>query len=712
MAQNTRTIAVHQLLHGYEGGHKLLAASRELPPAVARKVLVQSDLSGSIPPKTFETYLTGYPLREISTYAFARTWYAPEMPRPGCVWTHTLLIGADDVATIPSLSSFLECFTRPQPGEFKDFRTPLQGQVTDAAFEKNILPSDCEGLLRAFYGAESNPVVMAGNEQGVFETLFIELWSQLWPQARLDFTFSTGSLSARKFDARPFDVQLAPTSAVREVVRASGAILAQRDEPPSPDELDPGVNALVADFISHGLLGLRHFLAEVADAGFVRRDAVRAALVQDLLPGGGKLTESDAPKLLQTVAANFPAAEQAETLKRYCFAAIERSEIPQVDRWIIIQVATHDYGEAFASPGIGLSDRMTRLINQDSGAALDLLLKLFGRSLNRFGEQIAYAIISTQTDAQILGFLRRNPQFVSTFVKVRPALAAKSEFWTALESHSHEILEAVAAAKTADPGELNRVFSALFLAQLDREANHFLSLFGSAAVAAIFTHRGSYPANLRDRWIDALAARPDLIENFLKDVAIITPEILAGVSATYSPTRVTEGNFPLGKWLTALAAWHSKFAPHLGATVETCSFSLAIAFRHSGQLSADLCKLSFQNAHAAAAAQTMPYSAWSMLEALVPHISWLKDWDRCERMRRALINHFTNDHWPLASIFQILHAADTLQEFMNTASYLPEGRRLLERVIAGIEDGTIPVEPSQINIVADTLRLRIRVARR
>ena len=99
----------------------------------------------------------------------------------------------------------------------------------------------------------------------------------------------------------------------------------------------------------------------------------------------------------------------------------------------------------------------------------------------------------------------------STFVKVRPALAAKSEFWTALDAHSHEILEAVAATKEIAAGQLNDVFSALFHAQLDREANHFFSLFGPAAVAAVFIHRGPHPVNLRDRWIDASAARADLL---------------------------------------------------------------------------------------------------------------------------------------------------------------------------------------------------------
>ncbi len=710
MPQNTRTIIVHQLLHGYDGGHKLLASSRELPPAVARKILVQSDLSGSIPPKAFETYLTGYPLREISAYAFARTWYAPEMPRPGCVWTHTLLIETNDVATLPSLSSLLESFVRPEAGEYGNFRSPIQGRITAAAFERNILQSDCEDLLRLFYGAEPTPIVMGGNEQAVFETLFMELWAQLWPQARLEFTFSTGSLSARKFDSRPFDVQLAPTNTVREVVRASGATLAHRND--GPTELGPGIQALVADFLSHGLLGLRQFLAEIADASLARKDAGFAAVVHDLLPGGSALKEADALNLLQVVADNFPETEQAETLKRHCFAAIEHSNILQVDRWIIIQLATQNYGEAFASPTIGLSERMTRLIAQDSSAALDLLLKLSARSLNQFGEQIALAIISTQSEGQILSFLRRNPQFVTTFFKVRPTLAAKSEFWTALDAHSHEILEAVAATKETVTAHLNEVFSALFQAQLDREANHFFSLFGPAAVAAVFAHRGPYPVHLRDRWTDALAARADLVDSFLNQLETITPEVLAGIAATYSPARAAKSTFPLDHWLAALAAWQPKFAPNSGSTVEACSFSLALAFRLDGPKAAELCRLSFQNAHAAAANQTMPYSAWSMLEVVVPRISWLKDWDRCERMQRALIQRFGNNEWPLEYLFRILYQAETFRDFAKTAAYLSDGRRLLDRVVAAIQTGTLSVASEQITILGEVLEITIRATPR
>lgn len=706
MLQNTHSVSVHQLLHGYDGGHKLLAASRELPPAVARKILVQSDLSGSIPPKAFETYLTGYPLREISMYAFARTWYAPEMPRPGCVWTHTLLIEARDVARLPSLSSLLESFVRPQTGEYDIFQTPIQCTVIEPAFEKNIQTSDCEDLLRLFYGAESTPIVMGGNEQDIYETLFTELWAQLWPQARLTFTFSTGSLSARKFDSRPFDVQLAPASAMREVVRASGAVVAQRDVRPA--ELGPGMQALVADFVSHGLLGLRQFLADNSDASLTRMNASHAAMLHDLLTGSGTLEEADAQELLQTVADSFPGTEQAETLKRRCLAAIERSTIPQVDSWIIIQLATKDYGNAFASPAIGLSERMTRLIAQNPSAGLDVLLSLSARPLNQFGEQIALAIISTQSEEQILTFLRYHPRFVTSFVKMRPTLAAKSEFWTTLDAHSHEILEAVAATKETAAAHLNEIFSALFHAQLDREANHFFSLFGPAAVAAVFAQRGPYPVHSRNRWTDALAAKAELVEAFLNQAETITPEILAGVAACYSPARAANQAFPLDHWLAALAAWQPRFAPHLGSTVETCSFSLALAFRLDGTKAAELCRLSFQNAHAAAANQTMPYSAWRMLESVVPHISWLKDWDRCERMRRALIQRFTNNVWPLEYMFRILYQSDTFREFAKTAVYLTEGRHLLHRVATVIQDGNLSVENEKVAILAEVLEITIR----
>src|SRR5438132_2007187 len=98
---------INQCIHGYQNGHELLANSIALPVDVRKILLLQSDLSGQSIEQGFNEYLTGYPIVELGVYAFAKTWYANEMKRPGCVWTHTLLIQFSDLAKIYSLDTLM-----------------------------------------------------------------------------------------------------------------------------------------------------------------------------------------------------------------------------------------------------------------------------------------------------------------------------------------------------------------------------------------------------------------------------------------------------------------------------------------------------------------------------------------------------------------------------------------------------------------------------
>ena len=80
-------IKVEQTLHGYSEGHRLIEGSLKLPQSDARTMLVLSDASGSGSRIPANGYITGDPLAESGKYVLARTWAAPEMSRPGCVWT-------------------------------------------------------------------------------------------------------------------------------------------------------------------------------------------------------------------------------------------------------------------------------------------------------------------------------------------------------------------------------------------------------------------------------------------------------------------------------------------------------------------------------------------------------------------------------------------------------------------------------------------------
>ncbi|MBV1928321.1 MAG: hypothetical protein KUG81_02260, partial [Gammaproteobacteria bacterium] len=86
-------------------------------------------------------YVSGYPVPELSAYALAKTWPAPEMPRPGCVWTHTILIGYSDVARLESIFSLLDVFCRPkEKGTFNSYLDEVcfSNQKNTTLIDKNV----------------------------------------------------------------------------------------------------------------------------------------------------------------------------------------------------------------------------------------------------------------------------------------------------------------------------------------------------------------------------------------------------------------------------------------------------------------------------------------------------------------------------------------------------------------------------------------------
>ena len=200
-------ILIHQLLHGYEEGHRLLESSIDVPDDLTRLVLRLSDLSGSNVCNGFEEYITGYPLASLHAYALAKTWYAPEMPRPGCVWTHTIVIPAAAMAQLMCLDSLQVLFKRPAGGVARgSYAKPLVLETTPEL--RSFQPSPTEllqTLLSFHYGKENTPVLLAARNSTEFENLVFAIWSQKWPSLRMRFTFCTGALSVRTFDKRPFD---------------------------------------------------------------------------------------------------------------------------------------------------------------------------------------------------------------------------------------------------------------------------------------------------------------------------------------------------------------------------------------------------------------------------------------------------------------------------------------------------------------------------
>ena len=188
---------VHQAFHGYADGHRQLALSTTLKPKDQKTLLALSDISGPGARLEEEGYLTGYPLTDSGVFALARTWPAPEMPRPGCVWTHTLLIDFADLAVLPYLGVLAGLFRRPSgQGDALWYDKP---QKLSTTVDGSLMPEQrswARQVLAALYGKPKSRIV-ALNSNPEVDRAVLALWSQQWPRLRRSFRFCTFAASDR-----------------------------------------------------------------------------------------------------------------------------------------------------------------------------------------------------------------------------------------------------------------------------------------------------------------------------------------------------------------------------------------------------------------------------------------------------------------------------------------------------------------------------------
>lgn len=126
---------VHQALHGYNQGHNLLYSSINLPYEDEDYMKKQSDWTEYVCDDEDSSYIKAYILPKSHLYVVSKSWYAYEMSRPGCVWTHSLIINLDDITIDFDFRTLLIYFRRP-----KDKMDSYDEILDIVSSEKDIVP--------------------------------------------------------------------------------------------------------------------------------------------------------------------------------------------------------------------------------------------------------------------------------------------------------------------------------------------------------------------------------------------------------------------------------------------------------------------------------------------------------------------------------------------------------------------------------------------
>jgi len=592
-------------LFGYDDGHRLLASS--LPLQSESSLL--TELSDLAPGTVFghsEGYWTGIPVPDIRRYALMRTWPAPEMSRPGCVWTHALLIEPALLESIEDLSVLQGLFIRPNKLADTDYYRE-QLSVDTERFAKITTSIDgpiARELIAALYGEGGRAVEVTS--PGELDAHLFAVWSQQWPRLRRNFRFQTAaSRAGRSAGNIRFDI----------------TVTLKQSHNATAHKQDSGVAWLrisARDLQVGGGGPLRRFLWSYGQD--VRRqrssfhpntqakDGQRLVhLIEEAFPG-----VDDARRLKEDIVDGVVVAPaQAELLytlysnrKPPCFPPLTEAGIVRLSSLWIEQ---SDLILRLAEIMLGTSDALgPSVLNAIAPRINATEFWLLTRAYPHIRPQLLVADKELELDAE-------------TLAELLPLVPLKtkglSDFITQLISLDDERIATVAFA-TFPCMTARQVILAMCDENIKENGPWTIELTRRSEV-------------LFKPEIMGLASSASLLFRLAESLGWVTPEVIA--------TGV-------GPWLAAIKNVQNDL--HGDRADMFHSFLIALALQSGGDDGQKAIELFFGFVHKKILKSALHGPAREILLPFLPELGWLSAWDFGRRFRLALARAYVHNQWP------------------------------------------------------------------
>jgi hypothetical protein len=653
-------LRIHQALHGYARGHQRLSGSVEVRPRDAKTMLVLSDISGPGVRPGDDGYLTGYPISESGLYVLARTWAAPEMPRPGCVWTHSLLIDFADLATLADPAGLLALFRRPEPGDFSSYARTLTLKTDQVA--RQLLGSQSVDFARriasGLYEKAKSRIIASRPHDADADQIVIAVWAQQWPRLRRAFRFCTLAGAERAADGG-FDLQLVGGErSIRS--RFADAIDIGSVDPVQAAWLDD----VIGDFVAPDSRGLRTFMRRAGGDLDSGREAFAPICRLHVLTMAFGKDPYAIPEAVRLIHEQLGSSDARTARGLVTTEALKQSSL-------------NDVSLDFVLSGLDLADEAA--VTEYKG---QLGAQIWRRDPARLakmlagGERertIADGAFGSLTEEELLAGAVRSPELASLVIARKPDLVVAPGFWSARSIAS----DGVFALLPGRPDLAAPAVAAMIEGGRDDLARKAITALGGPLVlgvlAACWQTRDS-GASLR--WLKAACADAGAVAEFFGTASSVPGEMLVAIAKSTLPDAVPNdyGNDP---WLRILASSTPTYAE---MDTYLASYLLARSLGWRSRNPAELVQYGFDAVYGALSRDRLPEHAWRLLEDRLPWVLPLLSWDRCLRARNAIAALFVDRNLPPAVFARVSEDDTYFAHLVNAAARTYRGRDYLNRV--------------------------------
>jgi hypothetical protein len=613
---------VHQLLHGYQDGHRLLAASTRLPDDVTMEVQRLSDASGSPLTQAFSTYITGYPLPTMAAFAIARTWAARNAPRPGCVWTHTLLFSFSDLAQIPPDAILANLFKEPQigKGSLDYYKSPLSLQISRSDQILGSAKNNAAMWEAIYYTPTASIAVEASQPQDV-ETAVLGLWLMQWPGLRRNFRFCTGALRPRKTGQTPFDLQAIPREASS---RFSGYSIVS---PSNPASISPALLDLFRLGPSKMVEFFDFCVASASDLPETRSSFAPLLNAFNLLRKYGDASTGipdSGVKLAFELAAIAPKPSDMSRLKRNWLSRLVNRPPLTIPNILAAGVAnSYPLNEEEITAAVrdawheGTVDINSKWLNRS------------GLEMSGFLRSLLDAISGVVSQPDLAVLMRRDSALAMQLIRLNSALANDSRLWVESMPRSFEVFDiAVKRASNSD----HKLIAHWIVA--NERVDLAIRWVRYAASPAVRTLLAALPdGSDRREWSAFFSGHPREAAQALVEFSDLESYTVEWLSPLLRPEDF-HGLANVAERLIIQANRLTMLSPP-EALSRFLSLVFSIGLTRAMEDGLPLLDLSFGPLNIMAAAGRLPDESRAMLADYLPALPLDQEWDYCKRLRTA-----------------------------------------------------------------------------
>lgn len=648
---------IDQTLHGYYKGHGLLASSiSSLTSDDLSKMSVLSDWTGyHVKDGGEDAYITTYPLSD-KQYVFAKTWYASEMNRPGCVWTHSFIINLEMLDKEFDFRQLYTYFRRPLNLNVSSYSEPLNIKFKLGFDSSRVFKTFDEVTIMFFYlyliQKQKQLRISIENKQSDYISLILLLLQYLPIDTLYQTSVSSGANNIIMYGNNDFSLQY-----------VDGTIGLSLKEFGLSDKLKPTDFAESIQYLKDSAKDyndelpslIKMFHEDILDSS-VKLNALLLLMKSLDYKLHGKNTNTTFKDILELLHSYFPTETEGKDLKN-SFLGKKISTLFNAEPIVLYDIAACQTLDSFSNEIHQFENRLDELEKRSQNDFQVLFERVCGlSSYNRYAQLIIREGINALPITIVNKIIQRCWNTLSSILLSNSGFLVSGK-WVLLNSAIFQsfINSFNSAFEFRNLRYWNELIDKILgeSIQINTLISKIIVLNAPNAISKIFDALNNPELEVSETFLNYCFIDQEQVFAWIMEQQKLSQNVVDAIVNNIDPNAEIVKSHSSSIWIPLVNADNGKME------LEYYVFLYLLNFNGTSALTQILIEHSYQHIYKALEQNNMPCHLWKKIEKFTKKLSKSNEWDKCKKLRKGLAIYLKSNGY----------SKETIEKFDITKNY-------------------------------------------